>query len=382
MTTSSHMRKSEVGEVRPSQTLTTLGNLAVVAGTGSDAEVLQTGGGTQTLNVTGSITVNNPGGALASISSGSAQTISAANATVTLSSGVASAAAEITAVGTQTLNLNGTSTTDAFLTILNQSGAAGSVAKVGTAGNQSVIMPYTKAGTLRVGNTASLGQAWLTSGGNQSLLIGDLVVQGGATAAASSKVQSGGAGTMDISTLSGSIQVLGGAAGSAAIDPAVLNMATNGSIVVLAGSAATATALITAGNINMAATNGNIAVTGGAAGGASANIVATGTMNAFASGNMAIAGNASVSAGATSGNNLFLGGSCIGCTTGLLGNFNISAGLLPVVTTTGAIALVDPGSGDILALLDNLEDLYGVLALNEEGEIVFDYGRRRIPQCN
>lgn len=360
-----------------SQTLTTQGNLTVVAGTGSDAEVYQTGAGTQSLNVSGTVTVNNPGGALAGIVSGGAQNLTADNVTVTVSSGVTAAAAEITATGNQTFTLNGTGTTNAFLTILNHSGAAGSIAKVGTTGTQTITMPYTAAGTLRVGDTSSLGQAWLISGANQSLLVGDLIVQGGATAAASSKVQSGAAGTMDISALTGSIQVLGGAAGSAAIDPAVLNMATNGSIVVQAGAAATATAIITAGNINMAATNGSIAVTGGSA---SASIVATGTMNAFASGNMVIT-NGTVSAGALTGNNIFLGGSCIGCTSGLVGNFNINSGLLPVATTAGVVLLVDPGSGEIIALLDSLQDLY-TLTLTEEGEIVYDFGRRRIPQCS
>lgn len=360
-----------------SQTITTQGNLTVVAGTGSDAEVNQTGAGTQSLNVSGTVTVNNPGGALAGIVSGGAQNLTADNVTVTVSSGVAAAAAEITAAGTQTITLNGTGSTNAFLTILNHSGAAGSIAKVGTTGAQTITMPYTAAGTLRVGDTSSLGEAWLVSGANQSLLVGDLIVQGGATAAASSKVEAGAGSTMDISALTGSIQVLGGAAGSAAIDPAVLNMATNGSIVVQAGAAATATATITAGNINMAATNGSIAVTGGSA---SASIVATGTMSAYASGNMVIT-NGTVSAGALTGNNIFLGGSCIGCTTGLVGVFNINSGLLPVVTTAGVVLLVDPGSGEIIALLDSLQDLY-TLTLTEEGEIVYDFGRRRIPQCS
>jgi hypothetical protein len=380
------------------QALTTYGSLSVVAGTGSDAEVRQTSTASQTLTVTGSINVANAGGATAGIVSGGAQNITAADASVLVSSDVTGARAEIAADGLQVINLQG-STGNATLTVLNHSADVESIAQVTTLSDQTIAMPYTKAGTLQVGDTVSQGAAILAAGGNQSLLIGDLLVQGGATAAATAKVQSGAAGTMDISTLAGSIQVLGGAAGSAAIDPAVLNMTTNGSISVLAGAASTATALITAGNINMAATNGNVLVTGGAVSGATAGIVATGALNAYASGNMAItpgAGGATVSAGALTGNNIFLGGSCIGCTGGLVGIFNISSGLLPVTVSipfsspissfisspiSSFIALVDPTTGSILSMFDNLQNLYGFLDLSDESEITIDLSRRRLPQC-
>jgi len=96
-----------------------------------------------------------------------------------------------------------------------------------------------------------------------------------------------------------------------------------------------------------------------------------------------------MSAGAPTGNNIFLGGNCIGCAGGLIGNFNILTGLLPVVpvvlvpgsVSTDFFSLLDPTAGNIVALLDNLQDLYGLLAMTEEGEITVDPLRRRLPKC-
>lgn len=381
------------------QTLTAYGNLSVAAGTGSDAELRQTSGGAQNLSVGGSISVTNAAGTKADIVSGGTQNISAADALVMVSSPVAGARAEITANGTQTINLQG-GAGNASLTVLNHSAASGSLAQIKSTGNQTISMPYSKAGIMQVGDTASLGAALVASDADQSLLVGELLVQGGASAAATSKILSGTAttGTMNISALTGPIQVLGGAAGSAAIDPLYLFMTSNGAILVQAGSAASATALITAGNINMAATNGNITVTGGTVAGATAGILAFGTLNAYASGNLAFipnAGGASMTAGATTGNNIFLGGNCIGCSGGLIGIFNITSGLLPVVPVAPVVpvlpftdfglgqifTLLDPTAGNIVALLDNLDDLYGFLAMTEEGEITVDPLRRRLPKC-
>jgi len=382
------------------QTLTAYGNLTIAADrTGSDTVVRQTSGGVQNLTVGGSISVTNAAGTTAGIVSGGAQTISATDALVMVSSPVAGARAEISTNGTQTINLLGRAgdaspTGNANLKVLNHSAASGSLAQVKATGNQTISMPYTKAGIMQVGDTSSLGAALVASIADQTLTVGDLLVQGGASAAATSKILAGTAttGTMTISALTGPIQVLGGAAGSAAIDPLYLFMTSNGAILVKAGSAASATALITAGNINMAATNGDITVTGGPVAGATAGILATGTLNAYASGNLAFnpnAGGATMSAGAPTGNNIFLGGNCIGCAGGLIGNFNILTGLLPVVpvvlvpgsVSTDFFSLLDPTAGNIVALLDNLQDLYGLLAMTEEGEITVDPLRRRLPKC-
>lgn len=374
------------------QSITSGGSLIIQAltansgGTGIDA----TGGANnQYVSVAGSITLDNQGGQGVYLASDGYQSIGATTLDVRLSSPLAASESAVVAGGSQDIVLNGTGVAgSATLNVTNTSAASNSMAGIVAGSNQTIRMDYDAAGSMQVGSSAGQGRAIVAAGGAQEIVVGDVLVQGGATAAALAKIQA--AGTMDISALTGSVQVLGGAAGPAAIDPTFLNIATDGSITVQAGGAATATATISAGNLQLAATNGSIAVTGGSVPGATATILATGTpapgtANLFASGNMSIvpnAGGATVTAVAPSGNNVFLGGSCIGCTSGLIGVFNITAGLLAVVNNvTGATALVDPATGNVLALLDSLQDLYGLLVLTEDGEIALDYNRRRLPQC-
>lgn len=361
-------------------------SISLTAGNSAASQARLSSGGAQTLNATGAITVANPGSSAAAIIAGGTQSLNAASLVVSLASSLASAVAEVRTSGNQSIALDG-GLGMATLTVTNASNAAGTLAQVRADGDQVVAMPYsTAAGTLKVGDVADQGQSLLYAGGTQNLLVGDVLVQGGATATAAAKILA--VGNADISTLNGSVQVLGGAAGSAAIDPPVLNLVTNGSVVVTAGAAATATATITAGNINLGATNGSILVSGGPVAGAAASILANGTpgtMNMFSSGNLTFApnvGGATATALATAGNNIVLNGVCAGCTGGLVGAFNISAGTLPVAPAAdpGLASLFDP-TGGIIALMDGLQDLYGVLTLTEEGEITIDLARRRLPQC-
>jgi hypothetical protein len=167
---------------------------------------------------------------------------------------------------------------------------------------------------------------------------------------------------MYISTLAGPIRVLGGAAGSAGIDPLNLSAVSNGSILVTGGGSSTAGASVNAGVINMTATNGNMAVIGG---GAPATVLASSTatvagVNSFNlnnSGGLTISGGASVSA--LAGGVVLLGGPCTGCTGGLLGPFSVTAtaaaapvtalSTTPNLLVTDMLALLDQGTLDLIA---------------------------------
>jgi hypothetical protein len=212
-----------------------------------------------------------------------------------------------------------------------------------------------------------------------------LLVQGGTTAAASATLSAGTltSGTMLLSTLSGPIRVLGGTAGSAAIDPLNLSAVSNGSILVTGGSTSTAGASISAGSINMTATNGNMAVIGG---GAPATVLASSTstvagVNSFNlnnSGGLTIAGGSSISASA--GGVVLLGGPCTGCGSGLVGPFSVTATAAPTSSLSATSNLL---VADVLALLDQATlDLIAAgydLVVAEDGTITSR--RRNLNQC-
>jgi hypothetical protein len=271
--------------------------------------------------------------------------------------------------GAQDIELNGGVGT-ATLTVVNYSGATGTSAKLSAVGNQSIVMPFALAGSMQIGATTALGESLVYAGGTQNLIVGDLLVQGGQTAAATSKLQV--VGDMTVNSLAGPIQVLGGAAGSASIDPINLNIISNTGVIVQGGGSSTATATILAGNINIGATNGNVLVSGGSAGGAFAGITSTGFLNIFGSGNLLItpnAGGSSLTAGSSS--TITLNGFCTGCSTGLFGPFNLSTGNGPSIVLSSLLdtgTLTDQLTGDILALLDNLNGSleYDLFASSDE----------------
>jgi len=359
-------------------------SISVTAGQAMLSDAKISSGGTQTLRATGDITVSNPGADTAAISAVGNQNITAGRLFVTLASLLTgNPLAEVRSDANQTIALDGGADT-ATLRVSNNSTSTGSLAQVKAGGDQVVSMPYSdKAGLLQIGGNETQGASLLSAGGTQTLLVGEVLVQGGLSAAAAAKILA--VGNADISAINGSIRVMGGVAGSAAIDPPVLNLVSNGDIVVQAGAQSTATALIQGGNVNIAATNGNVQTTGGGTAGATAGIVANGTpgtLNLFSAGNVAFTPNAGgATASAPGDTNVFALGTCIGCTPGLIGPGTINIQVGAVAPANGA-GTADPTTGDILAMMDSVQDFFGLLTVNDDGEITIDLTRRRLPRCN
>jgi hypothetical protein len=317
------------------------------------------------------------------IASGSNQNISSDSLTITLSSTTGAAPqAAVTATGDQTLDLTGVdSTTLAALSVANMSAAAGSQALLQAGGNQVIEMNYLSAGKMTIGDINAQGASLVKAGGDQTVVAGELLIQGGATTAASSMLMAGTptTGTLLVSTLSGPVSVLGGAAGPAAIDPLNLSVVSNGSILLTGGSTVTASSNVTAGIINMAATNGNMLVVGGVApatvvAATTATVPGANTFNLTASGGLTVSPGASISA--LAGGTVILGAPCFGCTTGLLGPFNLTAPLPPpAATVTYSPNLL---VADITMLLDQAA-VYFDLVLSEDGTLTSR--RRSLAQC-
>jgi hypothetical protein len=208
-----------------------------------------------------------------------------------------------------------------------------------------------------------------------------LLVQGGANALASATLSAGTltSGSMLLSTLSGPIRVLGGAAGPAGIDPLNLSAVSNGSIVLTSGAAATAAASVAAGFINMTATNGNMAVIGG---GAPATVVAstTATVAGANTFNLNNSGGLTISGGsitASAGGTVILGGFCTGC--GLVGPFTLTE-VTPITSASYSPNLL---VADVLAMLDQATlDLISAgydLVVADDGSVTSR--RRNLNQC-
>ena len=364
------------------QTVTTAGALTLQAPIfGAGITSIEAGTGGQTLSVGDVINLSNAGGNNTRITSGANQAISADAMSITLGLGSgAGNRAEVSAVGNQTISLVG-GATPATLTVANYSGTALSSARLTAGGTQTIGMNYFNAGRMQIGDVNALGESLVQSGGNQTVVVGDLLIQGGASAAAKSKLQAGTptTGAMLISTLNGPIQVLGGGAGPALIDPLTLDGISNGSILIVAGPGSTSAANVTAGSINMAATNGNMLVIGG---GAPATVAAANTFNLAASGGLTFTpNNGGASISAPNGGNIILGGPCVGCATGLIGPFNISAG-----ADTLASSNFSNGNTPNLTVFDiflalNQYDEYGDLTLSDDGTLISGSRRRGLNQC-
>jgi filamentous hemagglutinin len=371
------------------QSLVTNGNLALSSATaGADITGIDAATGGQTLTVGGTVTLNNAGSQLMQITSGANQSMSTDALSIRLTSTSGSAPkAGVTATGDQTLVLNGVdSTTLATLSVANMSAAAGSQALLQAGGNQVIAMNYLSAGKMTIGDVNAQGASFVKAGGDQTVVAGELLIQGGATAAASSQLLAGAptTGTLLVSTLNGPVSVLGGAAGSAAIDPLNLSVVSNGSILLTGGTSPTASSNVTAGIINMTATNGNMLVVGGAApatvvAATTATVPGANTFNLTASGGLTVtpgAGGASISA--LAGGNVLLGAPCIGCTTGLLGPFSLTAPLPPPTPTLSMSYSLNLLVADFSVLLDQAA-VYFDLVLSEDGTLTSR--RRSLAQC-
>ena len=365
------------------QTISTQGALILQAPTvGAGITSIESGTGGQTIVVGDVIGISNNGGTSTRITSGANQSITADALSITLAStNGAATRAEVSAVGNQVITLNG-GAAPATLTVANFSGAAGSSARLTAGGTQTIAMNYFNAGKMQIGDVNALGESLVESGGNQTIVVGGLTIQGGATAAAASKLLAGTptTGTMLVSTLNGPIEVLAGAAGSASMDPLLLSGVSNGSILIAGGAGSTAFANVTAGTINMAATNGNMAVIGG---GAPATVVAANQFNLTASGGLAFTpGAAGSNISAPNGGIITLGGPCTGCVSGLIGPFNVSQ-VLPVDPVVNPALY---GASSYLYVQDtflalNQYDEFGELMLGEDGSLLYGNRRRGLNQC-
>jgi hypothetical protein len=223
------------------------------------------------------------------------------------------------------------------------------------------------------------------AGGDQTIVAGALLVQGGASDLASATLSAGtlSSGTMLLSTLGGPIQVLGGSAGAAGIDPLNLSAVSNGSIVLTSGSGSTAGASVNAGSISMTATNGNMAVIGGGTPATvlvstTATVAGINSFNLYSSGGLSFAGGSTISA--LAGGVLLLGGPCTGCASGLLGPFSVTETAVPVTLPTYTPNLL---VSNVLAQMDQATlELVAAgydLVVAEDGTVTSR--RRNLNQC-
>ena len=359
---------------------TDLALLAPVAGTGAGETSIVAMGSSQSLQVGGSISIDNQGGTSALIGTSGAQDISAQALAISLSSAVgATPFAGVTANGDQSITLHGDGMTagTATLSLQNLSAATNSLVVVRSLGALEIQMNYDAAGLIAIGNAEGLGATTIAALGDLTIVAGELRLQGGATAAADAKLLAGAqppaaaTNNMLISTLYGPVELLGGSAGGAFIDPLELNIVSNGSVLMQAGLGSTANTNITAGTVNMAPTTGGLSLVNSSTSSATSTITA-GTFNLFAPGNLILnGGTISVVNPSTIG----IAGVCFGCETNLLplDLFTLQAGSPPPPANFGAEV-----AGDILALGESSIDMFE-LAIDENGDLVFT--RRRLNQC-
>lgn len=398
------------------QNVSASGNISLTGGgAGADVTIRKTGTGTQTVNAGGTLVLSslnagagavsietsgssinqslqiggatsliNGGGQSVALSSSGDQIISTDSLSLAQTSAMTSALTQINASGDQTITLNGSgSVGSALLSLSNESSAAGSLTQILAGMDQTITMSTPYAGVFTLGSATSTGKSQVFAAGTQTTVVGSLLVQGGASASAMANLEADG--DKSVSTLYGGIQVLGGAAGPAQIDPPNLNVVSNGAILVQGGSGSSAYALITGGNINIAATNGNVSLLGG---GGSANITATGTpgtINIFGSGDLTITpgsgGVSIITLSAPSTINIL--GACYGCETGLIGPFTLIVGSTGIVIVPGTPGAINPFD-DVLSLVDyasgwnDLNDFYFIY--DEDGNPV-SFGRR-VQQCS
>jgi azurin len=347
--------------------------LAPTSVTNSNGGVgISNGTGTQTLSVaSGDITVRNQGAAQAYINSSGVQDITTRALTVALSSNSASgASASVESTGNQTINLNGdgVSVGTATLTVNNTSSASGSTAKVRAGGNQVINMDYDAAGQVKVGDTGALGRSEISTAGDQTIVAGSLLLQGGAGSTAQAALDAGATKTSTVSTLYGAVQLLGGSDGPSSIDPAVLSIVSNGSVLLQAGSNATSWAEILAGIFNLAATTGDLSLINSTTSSATATIAST-TFNFYGPGAIYLTGGTITASGTGS---VTVPGFCNNCATNLIGLFNINAYVPP------PIDYVDIVTQDVVSLSVLAEALLGFY-ISEDGTLVPT--SRRLGQC-
>lgn len=334
-------------------------------------------GSAQTISVGGSLTVDNQAGWITYISSSGTQTINAEALAVSLSStSGANPFAGLSASGDQAITLRGDEATvgTATLSVVNLSSATGSTAAVTSGGNQTILMNYDAAGLVSIGDASGQGLAKISAAGNLTLVAGQVLLQGGATAGSDAKLLAGDqppnapTGTMLISSLYGPVELKGGAAGGAYIDPAQLDVVSNGSVQMLAGTTASSNTNITADLFNLAATIGDLSLVNSTTSSATSSISA-GTFNYYGPGAVNLQGGTIT---ATAPSTINVTGLCTNCSSNLIGPFSVTA-YVPPPTNFGALV-----ASGILGLTDLTVDMFE-LVFDEDGNLVLTL--RRLNQC-
>ena len=406
------------------QTLTMTGNLSVTGGTtGSDTGIVNLGSGQQTINISngslsvlapagspnadgsvavravgggqsitvpnGTVSVDNAGATAASISAGGSQSITTRAMAISLSSPMPAAGgplAEVSAAGNQTIRLNGDGVTQgsATLSVVNLSAQAGSKAALSAGGNLNILMDpqgYEAAGLVKIGDAAGQGRAMISAGGSLTMVAGQLLLQGGQGPGSDASLLSAQAnplvGPMTISTLYGPVELTGGTVGGAFIDPPVLSITSNGSVLLRAGTTGPSNVNINAGVFNLAATAGNLSLQNSTTSAATATITAN-TFSFTGPGSVLLNGG-TVTVTTSGAVDYSTAGDCLNCLTNLIGPFNIRrVEFVPPqaqVADDGIIGLI---TAAVVALADGRDGPFR-LAFDENGTLFFT--NRRLNQC-
>ena len=265
------------------QSISAGGNLALLsplATPNTGVTSIESLGASQSITAGGALTVDNQAGWLVYIASSGVQTITADSLAVSLSSeNLPGPFAGLQAAGNQDIVLGGDGATSgtATLSVVNLSSQNNSSAAITSAANQSILMERHAAGLLKIGDINGEGLAKISAGGDQTILAGEILMQGGTGPGSDAKLHA--PATMTISTLFGGLTMNGGLNGAVSIDPTQLDIVVNGPLLLQAGTNSTANATITAGvvgqpgTVNIAATNGRVSLIQSAA--------ATATINGF-----------------------------------------------------------------------------------------------------
>jgi trimeric autotransporter adhesin len=325
-------------------------------------------GPNQSISVGGAMTVVNQGGWLTYVAAAGTQAISADAIGISLSSAspVSSPFAGITSTGNQGITLHGDGSTvgSATVSIYNTSSLTDSLAAISTQADQTILMDYNSAGLIQIGSSNGLGRTQIYAGGKHTMVGGQLLIQGGASAAATAALMVPNDAAV-ISTIYGPIELKGGALGAALIDPPQLDMVSNNGVFLFAGTGSSASATINAGVFNLAATNGDLSLISSAAAAA----ITANVFNYFGAGNVNLTGGTiTVSQAGT----ITITGICYSCGTNLFGPFSITA-YIPPPTDYGAL---------VMAGLVSLSDLgMGLFEAfyNEDGQL--ELRNRRLNQC-
>ncbi|HSW19866.1 MAG TPA: hypothetical protein VLJ86_21790, partial [Ramlibacter sp.] len=313
------------------QTVSTDGQLALLAPSASSGAVsIDAAVGAQSLQA-GSILLANSGASAVRVrSEAAAQSITAGSMRIDMSgtragsfTGLQSGAGQ-----DQSIRLTGDDVTagTATLTILNTNSSAGSTAGIQSGGKLDLLVTddnYDTAGAVQIGSVDGLGRAEITAATDLTMVAGSLLIQGGASAAASAALNA--TDTMNISTVYGKTELIAGTAGSASIDPLFLNVVSSNSVLLAAGDQSTADSTINAGIFNLAATSGDLTMLNPFAGVAT---ISADTFNYVGDGNVFLTAG---SIGVTTAGAIDIAGLCVNCDTNLFGPFIVKSFVPPVV---------------------------------------------------